>query len=147
MSPKNLENISNFEGCGLILVAYEKNKCINARILEWITTRIVMFSKKNLFYFLIYIYINLNNSHLQHFPLTLIQSICMPFFMERDIQSYCLKSLGSLIETKILYKIFPKILTHFKPMFHFYTPWKCQKTRRFLMFLWGKEIGNWSEMY
>ena len=26
------------------------------------------------------------------------------------------------------------LLTHFTPMFHFYTPWKCQKARGFLKF-------------
>ena len=30
-------------------------------------------------------------------------------------------------------------LTHFKPMFHFYTPWKCQKTKGFLMYSEGIE--------
>ena len=28
-------------------------------------------------------------------------------------------------------------LTHFQPMFHFYTPWKHQKSSRFLMFSEG----------
>ena len=31
-------------------------------------------------------------------------------------------------------------LTHFTPMFHFYTPWKCQKTRGFLTFSGGMEM-------
>ena len=31
-------------------------------------------------------------------------------------------------------------LTHFQPLFHFYTPWKHQKTGRFLMFSGGIEV-------
>ena len=36
-------------------------------------------------------------------------------------------------------------LTHFKPMFHFYTPWK-QKTGGFLMFSGGIEVEHWLKM-
>ena len=32
-------------------------------------------------------------------------------------------------------------LTHFGPIFHFYTPWKRQKTKDFLTFSGGIEIG------
>ena len=31
-------------------------------------------------------------------------------------------------------------LTHFQPMFHFYTPWKNQKTGGFLMFSGGMDV-------
>ena len=37
-------------------------------------------------------------------------------------------------------------LTHFRPMIHFYTPRKRQKTRGFLTFSRGLEIEHWSEM-
>ena len=33
-----------------------------------------------------------------------------------------------------------KLLTHFSPMSHFYTPWKRQKTYSFLKFAGGIEI-------
>ena len=38
------------------------------------------------------------------------------------------------------------MLAYFKPMFHFYTPWKRQKTRGFLTFLVGIEIEHWLEL-
>ena len=34
-------------------------------------------------------------------------------------------------------------LTHFSPMFHFYTPWKCLKTKCFLMISWGYTNETW----
>ena len=37
-------------------------------------------------------------------------------------------------------------LSYFKPMFHFYTPWKRQKISGFLTFSGGTEIENWLEM-
>ena len=33
-------------------------------------------------------------------------------------------------------------LAYFKPMFHFYTPWKRQKTRGFVTFSGGIELYN-----
>ena len=39
-----------------------------------------------------------------------------------------------------------EILTHFRLIFHFYTPWKSQKTKGFLTFSWGIEIIYWPEM-
>ena len=41
---------------------------------------------------------------------------------------------------------FKKSLTHFQPMFHFYTPWKQQKTGGFLMFSGGIEVEHWLKM-
>ena len=35
------------------------------------------------------------------------------------------------------------ILTHFQPLFYFYTPWKHQKTGGFLMFSGGIEVEHW----
>ena len=35
------------------------------------------------------------------------------------------------------------VLTHFQPMFHFYTPWKHQKTSDFLMFSEGIVKEHW----
>ena len=32
------------------------------------------------------------------------------------------------------------LLTHFQPMFHFYTPWKHQKTFSFLMYSAGIKV-------
>ena len=37
-------------------------------------------------------------------------------------------------------------LIHFQPMFYFNTPWKYQKTRGFLMFSGGIEVGHWLKM-
>ena len=37
-------------------------------------------------------------------------------------------------------------LTHFSSMFHFYTPWQCQKTLGFLMFSGGIEMEQWAEI-
>ena len=36
--------------------------------------------------------------------------------------------------------------THFRTMFHFYTPWKCQKTFGFLTFLGGIEMEYWTRL-
>ena len=38
------------------------------------------------------------------------------------------------------------LTTHFSPMFHFYTPWKRQKTKGFLTFLGGTEIEHWAKI-
>ena len=38
------------------------------------------------------------------------------------------------------------VLTHFKPMFPFYTPWKCQKTLGCLTFSGDIEREHWPEM-
>ena len=37
-------------------------------------------------------------------------------------------------------------LTHFNPIFHFYTPWKRQKTKGFLTFLRGIKMEHWAKM-
>ena len=37
-------------------------------------------------------------------------------------------------------------LTHFQPMFHFYTPWKHQKPGGFLIFSGGIEVKQWLKM-
>ena len=37
-------------------------------------------------------------------------------------------------------------LTHFQPMFHFYTIWKHQKTSGFLIFSGGIEVEHWLKM-
>ena len=39
-----------------------------------------------------------------------------------------------------------KTLTYFSPAWHFYTPWKCQKTFGFLTFSRGIEMWNWTKM-
>ena len=41
---------------------------------------------------------------------------------------------------------FTSNLTHFQPVFHFYAPWKHQKTSGFLMFSGGIEIEHWLKM-
>ena len=43
-------------------------------------------------------------------------------------------------------KLFGLILTHFSPMFQFYTPQKHQKTKGFLAFSVGIEMGHWAKM-
>ena len=40
----------------------------------------------------------------------------------------------------------PGLLTYFMPLISFYTPWKHQKTRVFLMFSEGIESNQWHEM-
>ena len=37
-------------------------------------------------------------------------------------------------------------LTHFKQMFHFYTPWKHKKTGSFLIFSWGIDVEHCLKM-
>ena len=39
-----------------------------------------------------------------------------------------------------------KHLTHFQPMFHFYTPWKHQKNTYGFLFSGGIEVEGWSKM-
>ena len=56
----------------------------------------------------------------------------------------CNKRNGTLREINIAKK--NSVLTHFKPMVYFYTPWKCQKTSTFLMFSGDTEIENLREM-
>ena len=67
---------------------------------------------------------------------------------KRDIRYvvYCKSQVQKPLEE---YKgHFFKPLTHFPPMFRFYTPWKHQKTRGFLiMFPWGIEVDfHWLKM-
>ena len=38
------------------------------------------------------------------------------------------------------------LLTHFSPIFHFYDPWKRQKTFSFLTFSGGVEVGYWAKI-
>ena len=38
------------------------------------------------------------------------------------------------------------LLTHFEPMFHFYTPWLNEKTGGFRMFSEGVEVEHWLKM-
>ena len=38
------------------------------------------------------------------------------------------------------------VQTHVMPMISYYTPWKHQKTRAFLMFSGGKERKQWHKM-
>ena len=38
------------------------------------------------------------------------------------------------------------MLTHFQPIFHFYTPWKHQKTGGFFMFSVGIAMEHWLKM-
>ena len=40
---------------------------------------------------------------------------------------------------------FSEVLTHFIPVFHFYTPWKRRKTFGFLTFSVGKETEDWAK--
>ena len=40
---------------------------------------------------------------------------------------------------------FSEVLTHFIPMFHFYTPWKRRKTFGFLTFSGGNETEDWAK--
>ena len=45
-----------------------------------------------------------------------------------------------------MYDIILALLTYFQPMFHFHTPWKHQKTGRFLMFLGDIEVEHGLKM-
>ena len=38
------------------------------------------------------------------------------------------------------------MLIHFKPILHFYNPWKLQKTKDFLAFSGGIEIKGWAKI-
>ena len=55
--------------------------------------------------------------------------------MKRSFQKDYFRQI--LIEYEIL-------LTHFSPVSHFYTPWKCQKTFGFLTFSGGIEMWHWT---
>ena len=39
--------------------------------------------------------------------------------------------------------LFQNFVTYFKPMYHFYTPWKRQKTRGFMRFSDIIEMKHW----
>ena len=52
-----------------------------------------------------------------------------PFQAAKSSVSQCFDNLSS-----------EGFLTNFKPMFHFYTPWKRQKTKDFLTFSGGMEM-------
>ena len=42
--------------------------------------------------------------------------------------------------------LFTSSLTHFSPMFHFYTPWKCKETKGFLAVSGGIEMEHQGKM-
>ena len=58
-------------------------------------------------------------------------------------------SSGTLVENGLKWnacKLSLFNLTHFQPIFHFYTPWKHQKPSDFLMFSGGIEVEYWLTM-
>ena len=56
---------------------------------------------------------------------------------------------GSLLHNLLWKKLFLKYtenLTHFNPIFHFYTPWKCQKPFGYLRFSGVVKMKHWSKI-
>ena len=58
--------------------------------------------------------------------------------------------IGHYVSIEIIFSLFcinlsfwGNYLVHFNPIFHFYTPWKRQKIKGFLMFLRGIEMEDW----
>ena len=69
---------------------------------------------------------------------------CVPQGVSRII--VCCKIRYDLLNvTHLNFMHFP-LLTHFKPMFHLYTPGKHQKTCNFMIFLGRKEMNHWHEI-
>ena len=66
------------------------------------------------------------------------------FFSKSHKQS-SLTGLENVYRLKQKVIIF-KALTHSQPIFHFYSPWKQQKTGGFLMFSGGIEVEHWLKM-
>ena len=50
----------------------------------------------------------------------------------KNIYEWLLLKIGKIVVLENV--LYPKSLIHFRPMFPFYTPWKCQKSPSFLMF-------------
>ena len=51
--------------------------------------------------------------------------------------------IPNIVKKNLIYKC---QLTDFSPMFHFFTPWKLQKTKSFLTFSGGIKIKPWTQM-
>ena len=69
---------------------------------------------------------------------------CVPQGVSRLI--VCCKIRYDLLNVAHLNFMHFPLLTHFKPMFHLYTPWKRQKTCNFLMFSRRVEMDYWHEI-
>ena len=77
--------------------------------------------------------------------------------ISKDISSCVLKSseqylgyqLAFILKTLHHWFVFYEyrfLLTHFSPVFQFYTRWKSQKTKGFLTFSGGIEMEHWAKM-
>ena len=83
-------------------------------------------------------------------PSCAINSINVNKTWERH-SGYCKYQIATLktilcfkyINKYMINRLYNHKLTHFRPMFHFYTPWKYHKTKGFL---WGIDVGRWPEM-
>ena len=64
--------------------------------------------------------------------------------VHKNFQNTLYMSLRS--ETCWFSGTFRTMLTHFSPISHFYTPWKCQKTYGFLTFSRGIKMWHWTKV-
>ena len=63
---------------------------------------------------------------------------------ENNVKSMYLRALNVQLKLSIWQKFW--LLTHFRPLLHFYTPWKHQETFGFLTFSGVKEMEHWVKM-
>ena len=62
----------------------------------------------------------------------------------KNICEWLLLKIGKIVVLENV--LYPKSLIHFRPMFPFYTPWKCQKSPSFLMFSGSIGREYWLDM-
>ena len=67
-------------------------------------------------------------------PYEMLWRMLCSFQFHFDVWNFCIILVSSMI------------LTHFSPMLHLYTPWKCQKSIGFLTFSGGIEMWHWTKM-
>ena len=66
-----------------------------------------------------------------------LSAATIPYLFEVDPETVTIRQLKLMVSF---------IFTHFNPMFHFYIPWKHQKTRGFLLFSGSIEMDQWANM-
>ena len=123
----------------ITLATFDLNKHLTIKELSHVTSyntlKVINFASK---------FRNFSKNKKQNFHwisifLLLINVIVIKYVTETLILSPWVEMCD--IQVSISY--FGQILTHFRPMFHFYTPWKHQKTGGFLMFSGDIEMEHW----
>ena len=69
---------------------------------------------------------------------------CWIFLIKANFESTIGKSKVYIVRS--ISPVVFRVLTHFSPISHFYTPWKRQKTIGFVIFSGGIEIWYWTKM-